>query len=234
MSQHLSVFLLFGNFAAFLNRKMVDIFKAWMGNKIENPKVISQETIASLTSDSPGNEFCHRILDSATLILKVCRSLDHRLQGNYDVDIFFKSLAAIEQAGLNPRSFEGKTVIVVEGLEGNGKTTIANKISESSRGVVVSANTIEPLNRVRHIFQSLPSPIEKAFDYVVNYFIAYEIASNTKDHLFIVDQFHHAVCVRGICEKVPTAEEVQSVNKTAFEWPFDLPLPELVRRVYLF
>lgn len=176
-----------------------------------------------------GNEFGHRVLDSALIVLRVARSLDSRLQNNADIDDFYRCLESVERVGFTTKSFDNKTVVVIEGLEGSGKSSVADKLSKmATNSVVLSRNSIHCVRRVQSIFNSMPGPVTAAFECVINYFIAYQIVTNNEYQLFIVEKYQHARCVSNVCERVPTVEEVNTLEASAFEWPFDLPVPQLV------
>eukprot|EP00429_Kryptoperidinium_foliaceum_P118041 CAMPEP_0176302828 /NCGR_PEP_ID=MMETSP0121_2-20121125/61590_1 /TAXON_ID=160619 /ORGANISM="Kryptoperidinium foliaceum, Strain CCMP 1326" /LENGTH=218 /DNA_ID=CAMNT_0017644363 /DNA_START=179 /DNA_END=835 /DNA_ORIENTATION=+ len=73
----------------------------------------------------------------------------------------------------------------------------------------------------------MPEPVSKAFLFVVNYLVALEIVQSSGT-VFMVENYHHAVCALNVCEKIGNNEEISSLSPSVFEWPFDLPKPELV------
>lgn len=174
-----------------------------------------------------------RVLETALLVLKMARSMDSRLQ-NPTCDSFFQLLDEIVMSGMSSQSFAGKTVITVEGLEGSGKSSlIADIIRGCSDILWITDNTNGVVNDVREIFNTMPDPILKAFEFTVNYVLAYEIVKS-ECTVFIIESFHHAVCARNICEKVLSEAGIDELPTTVFDWPFDLPVPELVSVIVIF
>ena len=187
---------------------------------------ISDEQVACL-AENMKYMYGFRVLETALLVLRMARSMDSRLQ-NASCAAFFQLLDEIAQSGMSSQSFTGKTVVTVEGLEGSGKSSLIADIVRGCSGVLwINDNSNGVVNDVRDVFNTMPDPILKAFEFAVNYVLAYEIVKSEYT-VFIVESFHHAVCARNICEKILSEAGIDELPNTVFDWPFDLPVPELV------
>lgn len=192
---------------------------------------ISEEQVACLTENMK-YVYGFRVLETALLVLRMARSMDSRLQ-NAPCAAFFQLLDEISQSGMSSQSFAGKTVITVEGLEGSGKSSLIADIVRGCSDILwITDNSNGVVNDVREVFNAMPDPILKAFEFATNYVLAYEIVKSEYT-VFIIESFHHAVCARNICEKILSEAGVDELPNTVFDWPFDLPVPELVRKRHL-
>jgi hypothetical protein len=190
--------------------------------------IISEEHLQSFHECFTVN-MGYKTFETAVLILKTARILDSRLQNNEDIDAYFDMLQEISKQGINAQSFTGKTVIAVEGLEACGKSLLISSLVQGCSDVtMIASNTIPVIKAVTEQFLSLPAPIERAFATTVNYFIAYEILKS-RNRVFIIENYHHALCAKNVAEEVVLEVDIHALNEAVFEWPFDLPVPELVR-----
>lgn len=190
--------------------------------------VISDNQVELLSEGTLRQTFGFRSFDPAFLVLRMARTMDSRLQNNTNMDKFYQLLLEVSRAMLNNHSFAGKTVISVEGLESSGKTTLITSIAKGCPDLqVLSENSNVFVSSVSEIFLGMPEPVMKAFQLVVNYIKAYDIV-RSESKVFIIESYHHAVCARNVCEKVLSETEVAELPSAVFEWPYDLPLPELV------
>ena len=99
--------------------------------------------------------------------------------------------------------------------------------------MVVTESSNAVVNDVRELFLSMPEPVVKAFEFVMNYILAFDIVKSSKK-VFIIESYHHAICARNVCEKIQTEAGVLELDFAVFDWPLDLPLPELVSVFCLF
>ena len=85
----------------------------------------------------------------------------------------------------------------------------------------------------------VPESVLAALEHVFNYFTAHQIIHNARtqssfgskehqEHLVIVEQSYHATCARTICANVTNDVDLTTLQRSAFEWPIDLPIPHLV------
>lgn len=207
-----------------------------------------QSLNAALYDALSQNNGVFRTLDSAALVLKLARSLEPKLQIP-SLDPFFAKLVIIEQAGMMRwNDFSGTKVVVVEGLAGSGKSTLIQGLlsccapSSSSKSARISSSSSstpssfdaaifsedpEVLN-AKNAFSSMPDTILKAFEFASNYFTAYSIQQC--DHkVAIIERFYHAICAHTICGTgIASATDLPLLHASSFDWPTDLPIPDLV------
>jgi hypothetical protein len=174
-------------------------------------------------------EFSFTSLETAAMILRIARATDSRLQKSYRIDEFFKKLEELERKRLNRFSFQSKYVIAVEGLPHSGKSALIQSFQDYfSRVTVIDAYHSELLNEVRSAFHSLPKTISKAFDFVVNYFIAAEVAHSNSpaDTLFFIEKFHLNFLVSNMVEQFADVDSMKELGESyTFDWIMDLPIP---------
>jgi len=223
---------------------------------VERKVHVTREFLDSLAGDTLNVHHCgggFRVLDSAAMILRVTRAMDSRLQNNADVDRYFDLLSEVSRSGLHTSSFKAatstselgdeynqdeqnsstqvsssKTVICVEGLEGSGKSLLVSGIVAGLTDVVVMHGNSNPVvASVRELFADMPEIVLKAFEFSVNYIVAHDITLCTSN-VCIVEGYYHASCAKAICDKTNSEAAVAQLPGSAFNWPFDLPQPELV------
>jgi hypothetical protein len=190
---------------------------------------MSQQEIEALYGDSLKYKYGYRTLDSAALVLRIARIRDPRLRSEgTKLNEFYGLLSKASSYEFSTQSFAGKTVVAVEGLEGSGKSTVIEKIARFCPDLqTISRSSIFTSNHVFALFESMPEPVAKAFAFAVNYIIAYTIMQSPHT-AFMVENYQHAVCARNICEKVQCEAAIAALSVSAFEWPYELPLPVLV------
>jgi hypothetical protein len=188
-----------------------------------------QNLIQAVSQTAIGYEFSYKSLDTAILVLRLARCIEPSLQNGEEIQTFFELLNVLERKGISAKSFENKRVIVLEGLSCSGKSLLIEKLKSLRNDVVYISytKTIEKYRDINIIFDTLPMPFLKAFEFVVNYILVNEVMDSEKE-VFIIEKFHHHYCVQNICERVVNEVEVAHLNNNVFEWPLDLPLPELV------
>ena len=149
-------------------------------------KVLQDNTLKAIeVSTSNKNVDNHyKSLQAALLVLRLCETLDSRFADNEDMKQFFDYLALVEQSAMNNSSFDssslnnGGTVVVVEGLRASGKTTLTKSLVEKFENIYIfRKDSIDQINKVKDIYLSMPEPIVRAFQFVVNYCLAYEVKS---------------------------------------------------------
>lgn len=182
-----------------------------------------------------GVKILMKTLDSAILLLKVALSVDKRLQKNPKIDNFFEYLCKIEQncVRVARQGFLNFKVLIVEGLQSSGKSTLINGLKSITRGTAITSIPAHLL-AVRYIFDSynIPQEVMRALDYVINYCIAHEVIADSisqpPGHVIIIEQYYHAVCAQTVCANVTEDKDLNTLPCRAFEWPIDLPVPHLV------
>lgn len=192
--------------------------------------MIDEKLVSILNSCSIGKEYSYTSLESAALVLKIAQSLDFRLQNDIHIDDFFTKLEVLERKKLKCVSFGSKCVVSVEGLPKSGKSKLIKSFGRSFERVqIIAQDDFEFINSVRSSFESMPAPVLKAFNFVVNYFIASEIIDrhdDPPDTLYFIESYHLNFLVHNMVETI-TDEDVMSAmsNSHYFDWILDLPVP---------
>lgn len=120
-------------------------------------------------------------------------------------------------------------VIVVEGLDGTGKSTFVEYLSANLPGQVVTDRTPpSSLRPLRDTFDKMGEPVRRAFYRFGNILMAQEMLCSRAD-FFICDRFWPSTVVYEAaatasrdCSQVPPAES------SIYKWPRDLPKPKNV------
>jgi hypothetical protein len=190
---------------------------------------MSLQEIEALYGGSLKYKYGYRTLDAAALVLRIARIRDPRLQNKgRKLDEFYDLLSKASSYEFSTHSFTEKTVVAVEGLEGSGKSTMIEKIARFCPDLqIISRDRIFSSNNMIALFESMPEPVAKAFDFAVNYIMAYKILESPHT-AFMVENYQHAVCAKNVCEKVHSEAAIASLPVSSFEWPYELPLPVLV------
>jgi thymidylate kinase len=177
---------------------------------------------------------------TAATILRIARSLgelDESVATEVSaVDAFFERLCAIESCLLSNKQPGLKTIpyiIVVEGLDGSGKSTLVQCLAAELQGRAVATPT-DSLASVRPVFDKRGAAVARAFYMVGNYVLQHEIleeASTTDSELvFVVDRWYTSTCAYSIAWKNTAGgpESVDRIAESLFEWPRDLRRPDLL------
>ena len=188
-------------------------------------------------SDALSQQLTFKTLDSAALILRLARSIEPRLQDS-SLDDFYNKLTEVERAGMTRwKDFNGTQVVVIEGLAGSGKTVLIKGLlqtalpsSSSSKVDAVPFSEDQAVLNAKNIFSSMPEPVLKAFEYASNYSTALAI-QRCGHKVAVVERFHHAVSAHSVCDQAAVGEDLTSLPSSVFDWPVDLPVPDLV--IYL-
>lgn len=190
-------------------------------------QIISEDLLGALALGSLRTHYGFRSLEAAALVLRVARSQDSRLD-TIPIDKYLELIKHAEDCHFTLKSFEGKAVVALEGLDGAGKSALSTCISNHCDEVVVlSASTHPTIRLVQELFHSMPEAIQKAFEFANNYILAMEIVKSEKTAFFI-DGYYHTVCCRNVCEVAQHETAVHQMMPAVFEWPYELPQPDLV------
>jgi thymidylate kinase len=192
-----------------------------------------------------------KTLETCMMVLRIARNTDPLLANSPRLDAFFEYLAEVERNTwrLSRGGFQDVKVLCVEGLPGSGKSTLAHDLAESastsSLGVrFVVATLPAEVTDVRQMFRNSSAAAAAALDFALNYCIAYGVVKGAEAHtssssssssreqiVVVVDEFYHAACARAVTSRAPADSDLRALPASAFEWPIDLPIPNLV--IYL-
>lgn len=201
----------------------------------QNRNHISNALIESFLTESFQLNCGFKSFEAALLVLRIAKAVDCRLQG-LEVEQFFNLLDSIVRKGINSKSFEGRTVISIEGLEGSGKSTLLHNLQKGCPQIkVYNEGTIAIVSRLKELFLGLPQPINQAFEFLCHYITAHDIIctdptspDGISNVVFVIEGYYHHHCCSSICDNVSGEADVHHVFSNAFEWPLDLPRPDLV------
>ena len=104
---------------------------------------------------------------------------------NYECSKFVDT---VKQCPSQPQVLPPFAVIVIEGLDASGKTTMATELSRRLHGRLI--RTPEPkFEGLRKHFRTLPEPLARAFYCACNYLAAYDIVRLATSLPVVVDRF---------------------------------------------
>nr|XP_058143907.1 UMP-CMP kinase 2, mitochondrial isoform X2 [Dasypus novemcinctus] len=119
-------------------------------------------------------------------------------------------------------------VIVIEGLDATGKTTVTRSVSDSLNAVLLKSPP-SCLGQWRKIFDDEPTIIRRAFYSLGNYIVASEIAKESIHSPVIVDRYWHSTATYAIATEVSGGlQHLPPAHHSIYQWPKDLLKPDLV------
>ncbi|XP_047677599.1 UMP-CMP kinase 2, mitochondrial [Tachysurus fulvidraco] len=148
-------------------------------------------------------------------------------------DVIPESKAVLElveeqQLESNSSQDESFPVIVIEGLDATGKTTLTYNL-QKALGAVLLKSPPQCLADFRPRFDTEPPLIRRAFYALGNYITAAQIARESSHAPVIVDRYWHSTAAYAIATAVSGREEnLPAVGSEIYEWPCDLLRPSLV------
>uniref|UniRef100_A0A8C3RK65 UMP-CMP kinase 2, mitochondrial n=1 Tax=Chelydra serpentina TaxID=8475 RepID=A0A8C3RK65_CHESE len=119
-------------------------------------------------------------------------------------------------------------VIVIEGLDATGKTTVTQSVKDSLNALLLRSPPacVSPW---RKTFDDEPTLIRRAFYALGNYIVASEIAKASTESPVVVDRYWHSTAAYAIATEI--SGKVQNLPPThheVYQWPEDLLKPDLV------
>ncbi|XP_049640485.1 LOW QUALITY PROTEIN: UMP-CMP kinase 2, mitochondrial [Suncus etruscus] len=119
-------------------------------------------------------------------------------------------------------------VIVIEGLDATGKTTVTQSVSDSLKAVLLKSPPAY-IGQWRKIFDDEPTIIRRAFYSLGNYIVASEIAKASTKSPVIVDRYWHSTATYAIATEVSGGvQHLPPPHHPIYQWPRDLLKPDLV------
>ncbi len=173
---------------------------------------------------------CFKSLEAAALVLRMARSQkDVRLQSKA-MTAFFTFLEHVENSPLRRDGFGTTQVLVVEGLNGCGKTTLLESlVSRGDKELEMQFLKLpDEVLDVADTFSSMPFAVAVAFEFTKLYMMGYLI-SRSEAKVVLIEKYYHDCFARSLLDHGLTIEDITSdPNTTLFDWPQDLPKPTLV------
>ncbi|XP_041668831.1 UMP-CMP kinase 2, mitochondrial [Cheilinus undulatus] len=119
-------------------------------------------------------------------------------------------------------------VIVVEGLDATGKTTLTESLRDTL-GAVLLRSPPQSLSPLRARFDREPPLIRRAFYALGNYITAEKIGQEGTKSPVIVDRFWHSTAAYAIATAVSgPVSNLPAEGSEVYRWPTDLLQPSLV------
>ncbi|XP_050988487.1 UMP-CMP kinase 2, mitochondrial [Labeo rohita] len=123
---------------------------------------------------------------------------------------------------------DGFPVIVIEGLDATGKTTLTEALRESLNATLLKSPP-QCLASFRQRFDSEPPLIRRAFYALGNYITAAHIGKESLRAPVIVDRYWHSTAAYAIATAVGgRVENLPKPGSELYQWPEDLLKPNLV------
>ncbi|ROL51860.1 UMP-CMP kinase 2, mitochondrial [Anabarilius grahami] len=123
---------------------------------------------------------------------------------------------------------DGFPVIVIEGLDATGKTTLTEALRESLNATLLKSPP-QCLAPFRQRFDSEPPLIRRAFYALGNYITAAHIGKESLKAPVIVDRYWHSTAAYAIATAVGgRVENLPRPGSELYQWPEDLLQPNLV------
>ncbi|NWR10734.1 CMPK2 kinase, partial [Paradoxornis webbianus] len=119
-------------------------------------------------------------------------------------------------------------VIVFEGLDATGKTTVTQAVKDTLNGVLLRSPPA-CISQWRTVFDDEPTPIKRAFYAAGNYILASEIAKASTQAPVIIDRYWHSTAAYTIAtETSGKVQDLPPAQDEVYQWPEDLLKPDLV------
>uniref|UniRef100_A0A8C6RRS6 UMP-CMP kinase 2, mitochondrial n=1 Tax=Nannospalax galili TaxID=1026970 RepID=A0A8C6RRS6_NANGA len=119
-------------------------------------------------------------------------------------------------------------VIVIEGLDATGKTTVTQSLSKSLKAVLLQSPP-SCISQWRKTFDNQPTIIRRAFYSLGNYLVASKIAEESTKSPVIVDRYWHSTATYAIATEVSGGlQYLPPAHHPVYQWPGDLLKPDLV------
>ncbi|NXH20542.1 CMPK2 kinase, partial [Bucco capensis] len=122
----------------------------------------------------------------------------------------------------------GFPVVVFEGLDATGKTTVTQSVKETLNGILLRSPPV-CMSQWRTVFDDEPAPIKRAFYAAGNYILASEIAKASTQAPIIIDRYWHSTAAYTIATEINgKVQDLPPVHDEVYQWPEDLLKPDLV------
>ncbi|XP_064364563.1 UMP-CMP kinase 2, mitochondrial [Dromaius novaehollandiae] len=119
-------------------------------------------------------------------------------------------------------------VVVVEGLDATGKTTVTESVKDALNAVLLRSPPA-CISQWRTTFDNEPTLIRRTFYAAGNYILASEIAKASTQSPVIVDRYWHSTAAYAIATEINgKVEDLPPAHHEVYQWPEDLLKPDLV------
>ncbi|KAL8172834.1 UNVERIFIED_CONTAM: hypothetical protein K2H54_026199 [Gekko kuhli] len=119
-------------------------------------------------------------------------------------------------------------VIVIEGLDATGKTTVTQSLTDSLNAILLRSPP-SCVSQWRKTFDDQPTLIRRAFYALTNYIVASEIANESTKSPVIIDRYFHSTAAYAIATEISgQVSDLPPLHHPVYCWPKDLLKPDLV------
>lgn len=115
-------------------------------------------------------------------------------------------------------------VIVVEGLDGTGKTLVTRTLAEKLSGVAMSTPPPQ-FAAIREIFRGQEEAVARAFYSAANYIAAAGILEASQSSAVVVDRWWCSTCAMALANGC-SYDSLPPRGDAVYRWPADLPAPD--------
>ncbi|XP_075229932.1 UMP-CMP kinase 2, mitochondrial-like isoform X2 [Lycorma delicatula] len=122
-------------------------------------------------------------------------------------------------------------LIVFEGLDGAGKSTIMKVLNERIKCKTIST----PPDNIKHLrsyFDNKSTVLRRAFYSLGNYIAAEQIKCMLKETAVLVDRFWNSTCAFALANEASEVSKLRPEGNEIYMWPKDLLKPDVV--IFLF
>lgn len=115
-------------------------------------------------------------------------------------------------------------VIVVEGLDGTGKTLVTRTLAEKLSGVAISTPPPQ-FTEIRNTFRGQEEAVARAFYSAANYIAAEGILAASQSSVVVVDRWWCSTCAMALANGC-LYDSLPPSGAAVYRWPEDLPAPD--------
>lgn len=115
-------------------------------------------------------------------------------------------------------------IIVVEGLDGTGKTLTTRTLAEKLGGVALSTPPPQ-FGVIREAFRNQEEAVARAFYCAANYVAADGILRKSQSSIVVVDRWWCSTCAMALANQC-TVDQLPPAGDAVYAWPTDLAKPD--------
>ena len=165
------------------------------------------------------HDFLYPSLESAAAVL-----LEYSARDGVDLGEVRTEIDTLMSARVgSPSASKTHPVVVLEGIDGSGKSTLCASLAERLHGVLLKTPPDRVL-RQRKVFDACDEPTRRAYYALCNYSAAQDILEASRTQTVVVDRYWFSTVAYAIARARTLGVEVDG----ALSWPRDLLRPSVV------